>query len=136
MTHHKIMGLTAVILLGQLPSIVQADRYLSMGIDQFNQKPVYLDNESITKISPTTYRYTLSSESEEPNTGKSGRFEEDLVVDCTQLGSIVHLGSRLYDGEGRLLKSDSISRTQDVSGSRFAPYLKGNQTVCNQLPKS
>jgi len=137
MTHHKIIGLMAVsLLLGQLPSIAQADRYLSLGIDQFNQKPVYLDKESITKISPTSYRYTLSSESEEPDTGKRGRFEEDIVVDCTQLGSIVHLGSRLYDGEGRLIKSDRISRTQEISASRFSPYLNGNQTICNQVPKS
>ncbi len=137
MTHHKIIVLTAVILrLGELPSIAQADRYLLMGIDQFNQKPVYLDKQSMTKIGDTSYRYTLSSESEEPDTGKPGRFEEDIVVDCTQLGLIVHLGSRLYDGEGRLIKSDSISRTQEVSASRFAPYVKGNQTICNQVPKS
>jgi hypothetical protein len=137
MTHHKIIGLTAIgLLLGQLPTIAQADRYLSMGIDQFSQKPVYLDKESIKKISPTTYGYTLASESEEPNTDKPGRFEEDIVVDCTQLGSIMHMGSRLYDGEGRLLKSDNTSRSQEVSTSRFAPYFKGNQTICNQLPKS
>ncbi|MGB5962403.1 MAG: hypothetical protein WBG73_17175 [Coleofasciculaceae cyanobacterium] len=137
MIHHKIIGLTAIgLLLCQLPSMAQVDRYLSLGIDQFSQKPVYLDKESIKKISPTTYQYTLASESEEPDTGKSGRFEEDIVVDCTELGSIVHLGSRLYDGEGRLLKSDNISRTQDISDSRFAPYFKGNQTICNQLPKS
>lgn len=137
MIHHKIIGLTTVsLLLGQLPGIAQADRYLPMGIDQFNQKPVYLDKASITKINPTSYRYTLSSESAELDTGKPGRFEEDIVVDCTQLGSIMHMGSRLYDGEGRLIKSDNISRTQEISESRFAPYVKGNQTICHQLPKS
>lgn len=137
MTGHKFILLTAVYLgFGQLASMAQADRYLPMGVDQFNQKPVYLDKESITKISATSYRYTLSSESEEPDTGKPGRFEEDIVVDCTQLGSIVHLGSRLYDGEGRLIKSDRISRTQEITASRFAPYVNGNQTICNQVPKS
>lgn len=136
MTHHKIILLTAVILMLGLPSIAQADRYLLMGIDQFNQKPVYLDQQSMTKIGVTSYRYTLSSESEEPDTGKPGRFEEDIVVDCTQLGLIVHLGSRLYDGEGRLIKSQSISRTQEVSASGFAPYVKGNEAICNQVPKS
>lgn len=136
MTHHKIIGLTTVILLGQSAGIAQTDRYLPMGIDQFNQKPVYLDKATITKISATSYRYTLSSESEELDIGKPGRFEEDIVVDCTQLGSIMHMGSRLYDGEGRLIKSDNISRIQEISDSRFAPYVKGNQTICNQLPKS
>jgi hypothetical protein len=137
MIPHNIIGLTTVsLLLGQLPGIAQADRYLPLGIDQFNQKPVYLDKASITKINPTSYRYTLSSESNELDTGKPGRFEEDIVVDCTQLGSIRHMGSWLYDGEGRLIKSDNISRTQEISDSRFAPYVKGNQTICNQLPKS
>jgi hypothetical protein len=137
MTGHKIIVLTSVCLCcGQLASFAQTERYLPMGVDQFNQKPVYLDQESITKIGSSSYRYTLSSESEEPDTGKPGRFEEDLVVDCTQLASIVHLGSRLYDGKGRLIKSDSISRTQEISTSRFAPYVNGNQIICNQLPKS
>jgi len=133
---HRITLLTAAILiLGQLPSLAQADRYLPVGVDEFNQKPVHLDRQSVTKIGATSYRYTLSSESEEPDTGKPGRFEEDIVVDCTQLGLIVHLGSRLYDGDGRLIKSDRISRTQDINVSRFSPYIKGNQIVCSEVSK-
>jgi hypothetical protein len=125
----------AISLVGQLPSFAQASRYLQMGIDAFSQKPVYLDQESVKKIGSTSYQYTLSSESEEPETGKPGRFEEDIVVDCTQIGSIVHLGSRLYDGQGSLVKSDRFSRTQDLSNSRSMPYVNGNQTICSKLPK-
>ena len=136
-TSHRIPSLTAAILiLGQLPSLAQADRYLPVGVDEFNQKSVFLERQSVTKIGVTSYRYTLSSESEEPDTGKAGRFEEDIVVDCTQIDLIVHLGSRLYDGDGRLIKSDRISRSQDINASRFSPYVNGNQIVCSEVPKS
>lgn len=132
----RVMVLTAAIwMLGQLPSFAQASRYLQMGIDAFSQKPVYLDQESVKKVGSTSYQYTLSSESDELDTGKLGRFEEDIVVDCARLGSIVHLGSRLYDGEGRLVKSDSLSSHQDVSATRSMPYVNGNQTICSKVPK-
>lgn len=127
----KIIILTGAMVLCH-PSFAQANRYLQIGIDAFSQKQVYLDQVSVQKIGATTYKYTLSSESQELDSGKTGRFEEDIMVDCSQIGSIVHLGSRLYDEEGRLIKSDRISRTQDISALRSMPYLTGNQRICSK----
>lgn len=137
MTRHKIALLnTAILMLEQLPILAQSERYFPMGIDDFNKKTVYLDMERVKKINTTSYQYTLSSESDELDTGKPGRFEEDLVVDCNQIGSIVHLGSRLYDGEGRLIKIDQVSRTQDIIASQLTPYINANHRLCSEMPKS
>jgi hypothetical protein len=133
MARHTITALlsAAISTVWQLPSLSQAERYIAVGTDEFNRATVYLDSQSLKKIGPTSYRYTLFNEGD---SGKTGRFEEDIVVDCKQTGSIDHLGSRLYDSNGSLIKTDPAPGTQDVSSrSGSAPYLNANRIVCNRI---
>ena len=123
---------TAVSTLWQLPSLSQSQRYISVGIDEFNKATVYLDTQSIKKTSPNSYNYTIFS-SNQPTTDKKERFEEDIAVNCTKTNSIVHLGSRLYDANGRLVKTDPPPGTQDVSSSSGSTtYLNANRIVCKR----
>ncbi|HEY9741082.1 MAG TPA: hypothetical protein V6C90_11390 [Coleofasciculaceae cyanobacterium] len=133
MARHAIAALlsAAVSTVWQLPSLAQSEQHIPVGTDQFSGTTVYLDLQRVEKVDPTSYKYTIFSDSNEGDTGKPGRFEEDIVVNCNQTGLINHLGSRLYGSEGRLIKTDPPPGTQDVSSqSGFAPYLNANQTVC------
>jgi hypothetical protein len=129
-----LLSATAVSTLWQFPSLCQSERYIPVGTDQFSKTTVYLDLQSLEKTSPDSYRYTIFSDSTDDDTGKKGRFEEVIVVNCNQMNSIIHLGSRLYDAEGHLIKTDPPPGTQDVSThSGLTPYLNANQTVCNKM---
>lgn len=132
LTITALLTATTVSTLWQLPSLSQSAQYISVGIDEFNKATVYLDAQSIKKTGPTSYKYTIFS-SNEASTEKKERFEEDIVVNCNKTDSIVHLGSRLYDVSGRLVKTDPPPGTQDVSSSSgSATYLNANRIVCNR----
>ena len=132
LTITALLTATAVPTLWQLPSLSQATRYVSVGIDEFNKATVYLDTQSIKKTGQTSYKYTIFS-SNQPITEKKERFEEDIVVNCNKINSIVHLGSRLYDTNGRLVKTDPPPGTQDVSSSSGATtYRNANRIVCKR----
>jgi hypothetical protein len=129
-----LLSATTVSTLWQFPTLSQSDRYIPVGTDQFSRTTIYLDLQSLEKTSPDSYRYSIFSDSTEDDTGKKGRFEEVIVVNCNQMNSIVHLGSRLYDAEGHLIKTDPPPGTQEVSAnSGLTPYLNANQTVCNKM---
>lgn len=124
----------AVSTLWQLPSLSQGERYIPVGTDAYNGTTVYLDSQSIKKTGSTSYKYTIFSNTNPSNTGKAGRFEEDIVVDCNQMGSITHLGTRLYNANGRLIKTDPAPGTQNVSSRvESAPYRNANRTVCDRV---
>ncbi|HAA31549.1 MAG TPA: hypothetical protein DCE56_32395 [Cyanobacteria bacterium UBA8553] len=132
LTITALLTVTAVPTLWQLPSLSQATRYVSVGIDEFNKATVYLDRQSIKKTGQTSYKYTIFS-SNQPITEKKERFEEDIVVNCNKMNSIVHLGSRLYDATGRLVKTDPPPGTQDVSSSSGSTtYRNANRIVCKR----
>ena len=132
LTIPALLTATAVSTLWQLPSLSQSPRYISVGIDEFNKATVYLDAQSIKKTGSTSYKYTIFS-SNEASTEKKERFEEDIVVNCNKTDSIVHLGSRLYDVSGRLVKTDPPPGTQDISSSSgSATYLNANRIVCKR----
>jgi hypothetical protein len=121
----------AVSTVWQLPTLSQSERYIPVGIDDFNKSTVYLDLQSVEKIDTNSYKYKIFSNSNEGDVGKTGRFEEDIIVNCDRMDSITHLGSRLYDAEGNLIKTDPAPITQNVSSSsRHPPYLTANRTVC------
>lgn len=137
MLHQTIAALltSAVSLLWQLPGLSQGERYIPVGIDEFNRATVYLDLQSLEKIGSTSYKYTIFSSGKEHETGETMKFEEDIAVNCNQLSSISHLGSRLYNSEGRLIKTDRPSGTQTVSASSgTATYFNANRMVCDRKP--
>ena len=135
MLHQTIAALlTSAVSLWQLPGLSQGERYIPVGTDVYNRTTVYLDSQSIEKTGSTSYKYTIFSNNKPSDTGKAGRFEEEIVVDCNQTGSITHLGTRLYDANGRLIKTDSAPGTQNVSArSESAPYRNANRTVCDRV---
>ncbi len=135
MLRHTIAALltSAVSILWQLPGLSQCERYISVGTDHFNRATVYLDLQSLEKIDSTSYKYTIFSSGNEHETGETMKFEEDIAVNCSQMSSISHLGSRLYDSEGRLIKTDPPSGTQTVSASSgTATYFNANRMVCDR----
>jgi ribosomal protein S8 len=136
MLHQTIAALlTSAVSLWQLPGLSQGERYIPVGIDEFNRATVYLDLQSLEKIDSTSYKYTIFSSGKEHETGETMKFEEDIAVNCNQLSSISHLGSRLYNSEGRLIKTDRPSGTQSVSASSgTATYFNANRMVCDRKP--
>lgn len=123
--------LLSVLLAGGLGGAVspiataQGNRYLKLGMSQYYEQPIYLDQQSIRQVAPLTYQYTTV-------VGLTGpeRAERDSMVDCSNVKSITLLEARYYE-HGQLSKRERIQVTQVAHDGADANY-SANVAVCQR----
>jgi hypothetical protein len=110
------------------------NRYLKVGTDRTtsDEEIVYLDKKSIKKVKRSVYKYTVAGDLSRKN-----GFEFDLVVNCRDLDSIMHISQRYYV-KGRLFKTERLGANKNIQALRDSgafPEYESNVAVCNIIEK-
>ena len=80
------------------------DDLREVGVSEFYEKPIYLDQSSIQAVEGDTYSYTTL-------VGRSERLSEtDYRVDCRSLETVQVLRSRYYDRDGDLQELELVDQ--------------------------
>jgi hypothetical protein len=109
-------------------SLSQDGRYVRVGLDGESQQSVYLDINSIRKIKPDHFKYTLI-------TDRSRRFgfESIFIVNCNKKKYVTPVVQRYYKN-GRLYKTEYLGRGRSVIANTNHdgfPEYESNQVVCS-----